>query len=390
MATISSQNPLTSTPFPKSEYDGRQQRVLEAVALAGLDALVVTSRNHLQYLTGYDGNGVYYAPFPLILMPGHAPTYVVREYDVETVRAESCIDEIVSYSYRRDFAKVCADVFRRHGLQNKRVGFQLGCWDLAPADVSALQAELPNLKMSDATQAVTSVVAVKSDLELEVMRDAMRITDLAVRTFQSSLQEGVTELEMEKILVAAIQSGAGKAGSGITLPHTTILFGERTKLPHGVPTPNSINKDEPAFLEVAGSKHGYSAWLVRCAVLGRHPETESLHALAEEVIDAVVAAAIPGATTGTVDAAGRKVLNRSGRQRVFRQRTGYQTGLSNARGDLSLEPGAEDTLKSGMTFHIPNILCSESGYLFGTGAHILVTERGAELLSDTPNKLYRA
>ncbi|TIX46486.1 MAG: aminopeptidase P family protein [Mesorhizobium sp.] len=390
MATMFLSNPTTGIPFPLSEYDARQQRVLAAVAMAGLDALIVTSRNHLQYLTGYDGNGAYYAPFPLILTAGRAPTYVVREFDVENVRAESCIDEIVPYAFKGDFAKVCADVFRRYGLESKRVGFQLGCWDLAPADVIALQGELPNLKIADATQVVPYIAAVKSELELRYMRDAMRISDLAVRTFQSSLREGVTELEMEKILSAATQSVAAKAGGGIRLAHATILFGARTKLPHAVPTSNSLKKDEPAFLEVAGSKHGYSAWLVRSAVLGQHPETESLHALAEEVIEAVVAVAKPGATTGSVDAAGRKVLDRSGRQRVFRQRTGYQTGLSNARGDLSFEPGGEDVLRSGMTFHIPNILCSESGYLFGTGAHILVTERGSELLSDTPNTLYRA
>ncbi|AZO52367.1 M24 family metallopeptidase [Mesorhizobium sp. M8A.F.Ca.ET.057.01.1.1] len=113
-----------------------------------------------------------------------------------------------------------------------------------------------------------------------------------------------------------------------------------------MPTAHSVKKDEPAFLEVAGSKHGYEAWLVRCAVLGRHTETESLHALAEEVIDAVVAAAKPGATTGSLDAAGRKVLDRSGRQRVFRQRTGYQTGLSSGRSDLSLEPVGRRLLKA--------------------------------------------
>ncbi|TIU19061.1 MAG: aminopeptidase P family protein, partial [Mesorhizobium sp.] len=63
-------------PFPSSEYERRQQGVLEAAAIAGLDALMVTSRNHLQYLTGYNGSGVYYAPFPLILMPGRSPIYV--------------------------------------------------------------------------------------------------------------------------------------------------------------------------------------------------------------------------------------------------------------------------------------------------------------------------
>ncbi|WP_292538796.1 M24 family metallopeptidase, partial [Mesorhizobium sp.] len=68
--------------------------------------------------------------------------------------------------------------------------------------------------------------------------------------------------------------------------------------------------------------------MVRCAVLGKHPETESLHGLAEEVIAALVSSIRPGATPADVHAAGGEVLKRSGRKGVFRQRTGYQTGIN--------------------------------------------------------------
>lgn len=58
--------PLTGVPFPRYEYERRQLNVLAAVASAGLDALVVTAHGHLRYLSGYDGSGGYFAPFPLI------------------------------------------------------------------------------------------------------------------------------------------------------------------------------------------------------------------------------------------------------------------------------------------------------------------------------------
>lgn len=391
MATTPSAIPLTGFPFPTSEYQRRQHKVLEAVASAKLDALVITAHGHLRYLTGYDGSGGYFAPFPLILVPGRAPTFVVREYDEQAVRSYSCVDEIVTYTHQRDFAKVCAGVLGRLGLQGKRTGFELGCWNLAPADVSALKAQVPALKIVDTTRLVSSVAAVKSELELEFMRDAMRMTDLAVRTFQNSLREGITELEISAAMAAAIAAEAGKADSEIGMVPPTILFGERTKLPHGFPMQHSIKNNEPAFLEVGASKHGYIAGLVRCAVLGRHPAAEALHALAEEVVEALIDAIKPGAVAEEVDAAGREVLRRSGRHGVFRQRTGYQTGINwTERGDLSLEPGEGEILQSGMTLHMPNILCSESGYLFGTGAQVLVTERGAEILSRTPHTLYLA
>lgn len=384
MARTFSTIPLTGIPFPISEYESRQQKVLEALVRAKLDALLVTAYAHLEYLTGYDGLGGYFAPFPLLLTPDRPPIYVVREYDEEAVRANSCIKEIVTYTHQPDFENVCADVLRRYGLQNKKVGFELGCWNLAPADVSAVQAQLPDMKIGDATRLVALVQAVKSDLELEVMRDAMAMTDLAVQTFQRSLRDGITEEEV----AAAIEAQVHKAGGQLRL--AVLGFGERTRLPHVHPARHPIRDNQPAMMEMAGVKHGYAVGVCRCAVLGRHSEAESLHALSVEALEAAIAAMKPGVTAGAVDAAARELLDRSGRPRISRHRTGYSTGLQwTARGNPSLEPGATDILEAGMTFHMPLHLFGENGYIIGCSEQVVVTERGAEILSRTPHTLYR-
>ena len=387
MLTKFSGIPLAAPPFLKSEYERRQKKVFEAMGRAKLDALLVTAHGHLRYLTGYDGMGGYFRPFPLILVPGRPPTYVVRDYEVNGVRAESCIDKVIGYVQQQDFAKVCADVLRGYGLQKKKIGFELGCWNLAPADVSELQAQLPDMKVVDATRLVSSVAAVKGELEIEAMRDAIAMTDVAIGTFQNSLGEGVTEADV----AAAIHDEVRKAG-GEEVRVVSIGFGERTRLPHTKPMRHPIKNNEPAMIEVGGTKHAYAAGLVRSAVLGRHPETESLAHVSGGGARCRLAAIKPGATAGDVDAAGRKVIERSGRPQVFRHRTGYQTGAPwSERGNLSLEPAAADILEAGMTLHMPIILFStENEYLFGCSEQVLVTERGAEILSRTPHTLYRA
>ncbi|MER9402259.1 Xaa-Pro peptidase family protein [Mesorhizobium sp. M0615] len=378
--------PFVSLPFPKSEYARRQQKMFEEMERVGLDAILVTAHGHLQYFTGYNGQGGYYRPFPLILIPGRPPTYVVREYEVDAVRSESCIDDITTYTYQDDFAKVCADVLRRYEVQSRKVGLQLNSWNLAPADVSAIQALLPELKVTDATSIISSVASVMGDLEIQAMRDAMTMTDLAVKTFQQSLRNGVSEVDVLNKIQKKVRASGGEISTDVY-----IVFGERVKLPHGHPTRHQIRNNQPAFMEVGGSKQGYAAGLLRCAVLGRHPETESLHQLSEEVLEAAIAAIKPGVVTGEVHAAACKVMGRSGRRDAFRQRTGYGTGINwSERGYLSFEPGTEYLLKAGMTFHMPIILRGESGYLFGAGEQILVTEGGAEILSTTSRRLYFA
>ncbi|MER8710244.1 Xaa-Pro peptidase family protein [Mesorhizobium sp. M1088] len=387
MTTTSPAVPLTVLPFPNTEYERRQQKVFEAMERANLDALLVTAHGHLQYLSGYDGRGAYFMPFPLILVPGKKPTFVVREYELGGVRPSSCVQEILTYRDQDGFAPVCADVIRRFGLNGRRIGLELGCWNLAPADVSALQAQLPDTKFADATSLVATVAAVKTEMELKAMRFAIELTDVAVRTFQQSLREGITESEVAENIEREVE----KAGGVLRSSSMTLLFGERTKLSHGGPKPHPIGKNQPAFMELGGVKDGYPCGLVRSAVLGRHAETEYLHDLSIEVLEAVISAIKPGATAGEVDAAGREVLKRHGRPELLNHRVGYQTGINwLERGNISLQPGATDILKPNMTLHMPIILCGESGYLFGTSEHVVVTGQGAEILSRTPHTLYRA
>ncbi|MCK1741321.1 aminopeptidase P family protein, partial [Bradyrhizobium sp. 139] len=266
------------------------------------------------------------------------------------------------------------------------VGFELGCWNLAPADVSALQERLPEMKVVDASRLVSSVMAVKNELEIKAIRDAMAMTDVAVRAFQQSLRDGITEMEM----AAAIQGEVRKAG-GDEVRLVSIGFGERAKLPHTKLTRHPIRNNEPAMVEVGGIKQGYAGALVRGAVLGRHPEAETLHALAEEALEAAIAAIKPGVTAGEVDAAARKVIERSVRPQALNHRVGYQTGAPwGERGNISLEPGATDILETSMTVHMPVILLGKDDYLFGCSETVLVTDRGAEILSRTPHTLYRA
>ncbi|WP_404926410.1 M24 family metallopeptidase [Mesorhizobium sp. ORM16] len=376
--------PFTKPSFPKFEYVKRYRRVLHAMEAMGLDAVLVASQSHLQYLTGY--SGVYFAPCPFILSPGRAPTFIVRAFDEEAARACSHIDEIIPFLHQHDALEICADVLRRNALHDKRVGLELGRWSLAPNDVAVLQAKLPELKIFDATALVTRVAAVKSELEVEALRAAAATTDLAIAAFHGSIREDVTEVEVAAAIRSAVAAAGGELSWSINL-----LFGDRLRLPHGMPARNPLGMNEAAFTELSGTKHAYHSPLCRSAVLGRHPGLESLHAIAEEALEAALDAIKPGTTAGAVNAAARKVLERHGRSEALRARTGYQIGIHWVeRGDLSLEPEVEDILETGMSFHIPLILFDEVGRQIGCSDSFVLTEKGAEILSKTPRALFRA
>ncbi len=377
--------PLAGPPFDRAEYERRQRAVIDRLAEAGLDAVAVTARSHQEYLGGYDGSGDYFGPFPLILAPGREPAYVVRRYDEDAVRAASVIDDIVSYTHLADLPETWASTLRRLGLAEARLGLELDAWSLAPADVARLQAALPGLTIVDAGRLVPMVAAVKSDVEIDIMRRAMTRTEHAGEACEAGRAAGATERSVAAAVVDAIGAGGGSANI------SALLFGQRTALPHGQPTDHSLAPSEPAFIEIGAEVGGYVAGLCRTGILGRNPEAEALYAVADAALEAGLATIRPGTTAGQVDAAVRGAIEASGRAATFRHRAGYQIGLMwNDRGNLSLEPGAADVLVAGMTLHVPIILFERFRFGVGVSETVLVTDHGAEVLSRRPRRLYRA
>jgi Xaa-Pro aminopeptidase len=385
MATQLLEIPLTRPPFALDEYRRRQEAVLARVAEAGLDALLVTANTHQEYLGGYDGGGSYFRPFPIVVAPGHPLTHVVRRYDEDAVRAESVIPEIIPYTQQRDFGRTVAGVLRGFGLERSRIGLELDAWQLAPADVAAIQAELPDATFVDATRIVARVAAVKSPVEIEAMRASMAGTDAAVRAFWANIVEHRSEVETSAAMDAAIRD------AGCEVRSYTLVFGARTALPHGGPKDYRLERNQPAFTEVGALKHGYAAGLCRSAVLGSHPGAEALYALAEEALEAAIAAIRPGVLARDVDAPARAVFKRADRTEVFRHRTGYQTGIAwSDRGNLSLDPDEEELIEENMTLHMPIIVFEQGKFGVGTSENVLVTNSGGEILSSTPHTLFRA
>jgi len=377
--------PGTGIPFPLVEYERRQRALGEAIALFGIDALVVTSHASLEYLTGYSVPGGYFAPVALIVAPGESLSLVIREYDRDGALSGSWVTDITGYRQEQDQPAALAAALRRRGFDRARLGFELGTWNLTPRDLSDVQELLGEIRIVDATHLVPGVAAVKSPVEIDVMRASAALTDLAIETFEWTVRPGVSERDV----AAAIDERIKEAG-GSTNPPYPVLFGERTALPHGAPSDARIERDGVAFIEVAGWSRGYAAASCRSLVVGVNRPAESLHALAEAALYTAIDAIRPGAIAGDVDAACRRVIENAGRADSFRHRTGYQDGVRwFYRGGFSVEPGSPTVLVPGMTMHLAINLFEQGRFGVGASHSILVTENGCEALTSSPTSIRR-
>ncbi|MCA9973318.1 MAG: aminopeptidase P family protein, partial [Anaerolineales bacterium] len=198
----------------------------------------------------------------------------------------------------------------------------------------------------------------------------------------------------EADVAAEIHHALIKAGSEWPAIAPFVASGERGAIGHATWTDRQIRAGEPVFLEVGGCLKRYHAAMMRTVFVG---EPDDSLWEAEKLVQAAMAACIaaikPGATAGSVDAAGRAVIadSRLGAQQS--SRTGYAIGIGlppdwGEGHILSLQPGETQTLVPNMTFHlIPWAQVPGKGGI-GFSETVRVTETGCDFITSLPRKLF--
>ncbi len=144
--------------------------------------------------------------------------------------------------------------------------------------------------------------------------------------------------------------------------------------------PQTLADGDMVLVDMGATLHGYPSDITRSHVFGQPTDRQRhLWALEQQAQHAAFAAAQPGATCGSVDAAARQVLTDGGfgpghAVPGLPHRTGHGLGL-----DIHEEPyivaGNQQTLQPGMCFSIEPMLCvyGECGVRLEDIAHMTDT-----------------
>ena len=161
-----------------------------------LDAVFILQNADLFYFTGAIQQGALYVP-----AEGEA-LYLVRK-DFARARMESGLKEVVPFKSPRDLPGVLSDF--GYALP-KVVGMEL---DVVPVAVmDRFRKGLGEAAISDATPLIRNVRAVKSEYEINILKDAALIVDKVCKRVPEILREGITDLELS----AELEFVARKAG----------------------------------------------------------------------------------------------------------------------------------------------------------------------------------
>jgi Xaa-Pro aminopeptidase len=349
------------------------------------------------WLTGFDGWSFYTPQAVLVHLDEDEPIWFGRAQDARSARittdlADASIvgfsEPLVHHPTRHPFDELCELVLDR-GWGSARIGVELDAHYYTARAHRHITTGLPNARIDDSRELVNWARLVKSEAELEYMREAGRIVTDTMHTAIARLRPGVRQFEVIADVYHAQVSGFdGKFGDYTSLC-PLIQVGEGTSTPHLTWTDEPLPTRGLVVMEIGAARRHYHAPLTRTMHLGKPPaEIERLAKVIVEGGDEALAMARPGVTCEQVEAVWQSVLRRHGYSKE--SRVGYSIGLNFppdwGERTASLRPGDHTELQAGMCFHF------QSGvWLDDFGAAIsepfIVTAQGGERLAAVAREL---
>src|SRR5262245_1756532 len=331
----------------------RLARVREEMAMAGLDVLFAGQSTDLEYLLGVDRRIRYYGAThffgewavgavvrrdadPLLLVPRHMAEFHFA------ISAEPPPMRV--FTEKEDPRRVLTDAI---GQPPRTIGVNLD----APAElVLNLQDLYPGARVVLAADLLARVRSVKSEVELEAMRDACHLADRVFGESLAQVRPELTEFELAAWIVARM-----KELGAVDQSFDTAIFamGSREPRPAGERlSRRPLGPDTSVSYDFGAALNGYCSDFGRTIYIGE--PSDRFRSAYRAVIEAqaVGAAAMrPGARACDVDAAARQGLADAGFGEHFRHRLGHAIGKDVHEAPY-LDVVDETALEAGMTFTV--------------------------------------
>ena len=249
--------------------------------------------------------------------------------------------------------------------------------------VSNLQPLLPGATWLSATDLLRPLRVIKSESDIDEMKEAGRITEAAFADTLKALRLGMTELEIVEEVNFQLRRH-GSLGQSFTTslynsgPDHPLLFGQRMESWH-----RKLDPPVSILFDFGGIYQGWCYDFGRTVFFGE-PDEE-----AQRVYDLVMASQAAGiaalkageSTTTATDRAARQVIEEAGYGEAFRHRLGHAIGMD-VHEPPFLTEGDETPLEEGMLFTIEPSIMQMKNYSARVEDIVVARPGGGEKLTN--------
>lgn len=200
------------------------------------------------------------------------------------------------------------------------------------AELNAIQDKLPKMNIEDYDSTlVRDLKNIKEPGEIAKIKKACRITALVMQEIKNKLHEGITELEVKKLIRRLFED----SGTDELAFPTIVAFGKNSALPHHQPSEKKLEADMPVLIDMGAKFEEYCSDMTRTFWFGENPTKKFLEI--EGVVKSAYRAGFeklgskatsPSIRAKDVDNATRMIISNKGYAQKFIHTTGHGLGLS--------------------------------------------------------------
>jgi Xaa-Pro aminopeptidase len=386
----------------EKEYVERIENVKGELVKRKLDALYLTSGTSFLYLTGYSYIPTE-RPAALIIPLEGDITFMGPHLEKDHINLKTTLIRNLKtypdYPGEKHPIDHFATFLKEVGLESKKIGIDnpagaAGIWGYKGPRIKD---KLPKAKFVEAKDVVEDMRIIKSEEEIELLRESAKWANLAHTLLQEYTEPGLWDVDialtasyeasmiMKKTLGPEYEQcrrGFSPASAGFRGQ-----VGSMSAIPHSLSTRRTIREGDVVITGAGADVGGYSSELERTMIIGE--PTEKQRRYFEVMLKAQMAALgafKPEAKCSDVDKAARKIIRKAGYEELIRHHTGHGLGLEGHEPPW-LDIGDDTLMKPRMVFSCePGIY--KPGYAgFRHSDTVVITEGGAEIITYYPRDL---
>ena len=357
--------------------------LLKLLADTGLDAVVLVPGANFRRVFGKDFHQME-RPLAVIVPRTGEPVAIVPHLEMGSFTPIGFPGKV--FAWRDEAGYMGAFMAAGEALPQLRKAARIGVEGqrMRVFDLFALQQALPGAEFIDVHGEISQVRLHKTPGEIELQRRAIRISEAALEATLAEVKVGMTETEVEAILLRNLFTHGADGLSFAPI----VAAGDNAAKPHAHARPDyRLKPGDPLLIDFGGTYQGYSADITRTFFI-RHVSDYD-RAFYETVLAANAKGreiSRPGITASDVDDAVLTVLEQSQFAQFCRHKTGHGLGLDVHEAPQIMR-GNKQVLEPGMVFTIEPGLYRDGEAGVRIEDDVVVTETGIECLTSFPRDL---
>lgn len=303
-----------------SIYELRQQQLIDyAKTELKTEAILLMVPKNIYYFSGFQADP-HERFFALFIDVNKGKTILfLPSLDETAALGVAEVDEIVPVSdteqpYEK-FAYVVGSTVSSFALEKSYITMTI---------FEKLQGQFVHVSVKNVESFIDTLRAKKTEDEINIVKEAVTISEQALQKTWNSIRIGMTELEVK----AELEYQMTMLGADAIAFETIVLSGKRSALPHGSANNSKIKAGDFLLFDFGVTKNGYHSDLTRTCIVGHATkEQEQIYQTVKRANELAIASVQAGEALQVIDQTARNYITEQGYGDFFKHRIGHGLGL---------------------------------------------------------------